>query len=176
MENSLKKIPTTYGLFLGVVLSVVAIFAYTQNLDLFLKPWFGLSLYALCVIAGVLSLMKNKIANNSYLSFRNSFTSYFITVLAGVAIFTFVTYILFNYVDNDASNYLKKMSIDKNIEVLKSIGTKPEKLAETRAKLESENLFSIGNAIQTLIITYIIPLSIIGLLLAAAFKKNPPRN
>ena len=176
MEKTFKSIATKYGLFLGAILSILAILAFTQNLDLFLKPWFGLCIYALCIIAGFLSLLKIKIANGGFLSFRNSFTSYFIAVLVGIAIFTFVTYILFNYVDAEASNYVKKISIDKNIAVLKSIGTKADKLAETRSKLESENLFSIGNAIQTLIITYIIPLSIIGLLIAAAFKKNPPQN
>ena len=176
MDKSLKKVASTYGLYLGAILSIMAILAFTNNLDLFLKPWFGLIIYGLCLLAGFVSLIKIKISTGGYLSFRHSFASYFIAVLVGITLFTLVTFILFNYVDTDASNYLKKMSIDKNIEVLKSIGTSPEKLTETRTNLESENLFSLGNAIQTLIITYIIPLSIIGLLVAATFKKNPPQN
>ncbi|WP_223551586.1 DUF4199 domain-containing protein [Aestuariivivens sp. NBU2969] len=174
MEKSLKSIAKDYGLYLGVLLTLLLTIAYAIDLNLFVNTWFGLSIYAIAIIFGLISIAKVKQAFDGYTNFKEAFTAYFITSLIGSTIVTLVSFILFNFIDTDAATFLKEKSIEKVVGIYESINMHPDKISETVDKLEAENLYSIKNSLIALFVNYMLPLCVIGLLVAATMKKNNP--
>ncbi|WP_067148555.1 DUF4199 domain-containing protein [Pseudotamlana agarivorans] len=174
MENSLKSIATHYGLYLGALLSFLTVIIYAVNLDLFVNVYYGFSLYFIVIIFGIITVAKVKANYNGFLSFKNAFTSYFITILIGLTISSLVSFVIFNFIDPEAAEILKTKTIDMLANTLEGLNTPVDQIDEMVEKVESQNMFSIGNVFQSLVVNYLIPLCIIGLIVAAALKKSNP--
>jgi hypothetical protein len=174
MEKSLKSIATNFGLYLALSLSLVTVIAYAVDLNLFVNTWYGISIYIIIIFFGIYAVAKVKQAFNSYASFKDAFSAYFITILVGLLVSTVITYILFNFIDTDAALVLKEKSIEKLIEVYENMNLPEDKIAQMVDKVESENLYSIKNSLIGMATSYLLPLSIIGLIVAAAMKKSNP--
>lgn len=86
-----------------------------------------------------------------------------------------MTFILFNFIDTDAALALKEKSIEKLIEVYRNMNLSDDKIAEMIDQVESQNLYSIKNSLSGMATSYLLPLSIIGLIVAAAMKKSDPK-
>ena len=173
MEKSLKSIATNYGLYLGVFLALITVLAYALNLELLTNMWVGILIVIAIIIFGIISVAKVKQAQNGFASFKQAFTSYFITVLIGLLISTLVSFLLFNVIDTDAADVLKEKTIEKTVEMMENFNTPTEVIAETVEQMESQNQYSIGNVTKGLA-GYLVVFSIIGLIVAAAMKKNNP--
>ena len=173
MEKSLKSITTNYGLYLGVFLALITVLAYALNLELLTNMWVGILILVAIIIFGIISVAKVKQAQNGFASFKQAFTSYFITVLIGLLISTLVSFLLFNVIDTDAADVLKEKTIEKTVEMMENFNTPTEVIAETVEQMESQNQYSIGNVTKGLA-GYLVVFSIIGLIVAAAMKKNNP--
>lgn len=174
MEKSLKSHAINFGIYLGISLSVLFFLAYFFDLDLFVNFWYGISIYLIAIVFGTISIIKTKISLNSFISFKNAFSMYFLTILIGLTISSLVSYVIFNFIDSDSADILKEKSIEKMVEVLEKINKPQEEINTTVDNAKSGNLYSISNVFQGLIFNYLVPLSIIGLLVAATMKKNNP--
>jgi NADH:ubiquinone oxidoreductase subunit 6 (subunit J) len=62
------------------------------------------------------------------------------------------------------------------VEVLEQMKKPSEEIEATVDAAKSNNLYSISNVFKGLIFNYLVPLSIIGLLLSAALQKNNPNQ
>lgn len=174
MEKSLKSIATNWGLYLGVALTLLTVIAYAINLDLYTKIWFGLCLLAMIIIFGIISVFNSKKANNGFLSFKNSFTSYFITILIGMVISTLVSIIIFNFIDPEAAADIQEKVMNAQLERLEAYNVPTKVIDQTIEKMEANgNMFSISNVLQSLAFQ-LIGFSVVGLIVAAVMKKNNP--
>jgi hypothetical protein len=173
MEKSLKSIATNYGLYLGVLLALLTVLSYAINLELLTNTWYGIFILITIVAFGIVSVAKAKQAQDGYASFKDAFTSYFITVLIGLLISTLVSYLLFNVIDTDAAAVLKEKTIEKTVQMMENFNAPSEAIAEAADKIEAQNQFGIGNIIKGLA-GYLVFFSIIGLIVAAAMKKSKP--
>ncbi|MGC1205979.1 MAG: DUF4199 domain-containing protein [Flavobacteriaceae bacterium] len=174
MKKSLNFIAKNFGLYLGITLTVLMILAYIINLDLFVNFWYGISIYLIVIVFGIITMVKTKINFNGFLSFKDAFTSYFITILVGLVLSSLASYLLFNFIDTDAADVLKEKSIERMVEVFKTMKKSAEEIETTVNKAKSENLYSISNVFQGLIFNYLLPICIIGLLVSAAMQKSKP--
>jgi len=173
MEKSIKSIATNYGLYLGATLSLLTVLGYV-NLDLFTKWWFGIGMLILIIIFGIVSAMKSRGALNGFISFKEAFTSYFITIALGLAISTIISILIFNFIDPDAAITLKEKILDSTVQMMQNFGAPEEAIAETVEKMEAEeNMFAIGKTFQSLAFQ-LIGYSIVGLIVALVVKKNNP--
>lgn len=173
MNKSLKAIATNCGLYLALILALQTVIAYAINVELFVNTLFGISIYIIAVIFGIFAVYRTRKAMD-YVSFKDAFTAFFITILIGLAISTLVSYILFNFIDTDAALVLKEKSIEKLVQVYQNINMAPEKIDEMIAQIKSDNLFSLKNSLSSLAVNYLLPLMIIGLLIAVVMKKSKP--
>jgi len=171
MEKSLKSIATNYGLYLGVFLALVTVLAYAVNLELLTNMWVGILILISIIIFGIISVAKVKQAQNGFASFKQAFTSYFITVLIGLLISTLVSFLLFNVIDTDAAEVLKEKTIEKTVQMMEGFNTPTEVIDKSVEEMESQNQYSIGNITKGLA-GYLVVFSIIGLIVAAAMKKS----
>ena len=173
MEKSLKSIATNYGLYLGVLLALITVLAYAINIELLTSMWLGIIILIAIVVFGIISVAKVKHAQSGFASFKQAFTGYFITVLIGLLISTFVSFLLFNVVDTEAAEVLKEKTIETTVEMMEGFNAPTDKIDETIEQIESQNQYSIGNIAKGLA-GYLVFFSIIGLIVAAAMKKSNP--
>ena len=174
MEKSLKSIATDYGLYLGGILSLLTLMGYVISLDLFTKIWFGIGFLIVIIVLGILSIVKSKKSQDGYISFKNAFTAYFITLIVGLLISAALNILIFNFIDPEAAPTLQEKIIDAQTERLQNFNVPNEVIAETVEKMESQgNMYSIGNILQS-IVWQLAGFSLIGLIVAAVMKKSNP--
>ena len=169
----MKSIATNYGLYLGVLLALITVFAYAINIEYLTNMWVGIFILIAIIVFGIIAVAKVKQAQNGFASFKQSFTAYFITVLIGLVISTFVSFLLFNVVDTDAAEVLKEKTIEKTVEMMEGFNAPSDKIEETIEQIESQNQYSIGNIAKGLA-GYLVFFSVVGLIVAAAMKKSNP--
>ncbi|WJJ97885.1 DUF4199 domain-containing protein [Algibacter luteus] len=173
MEKSLKSIATNYGLYLGVLLAAVTVLAYAVKLELLTNMWLGITLLIVIIVFGIISIVKVKQAQGGFASFKEAFTSYFITILLGLLISTVVSFLIFNVVDTDAAETLKQKTIEQTVQMMEGFNTPVEVIDETVEKMEAQNQFGIAGVLKNLA-GQLVLFSIIGLIVAAVMKKSNP--
>lgn len=173
MEQSIKSSSINYGLYLGGALALLTVIAYAANLDLLVSVWYGILILLAVIAFGIVSVAKSKSILEGYISFKNSFASYFLTIFIGLLISTLVSYILFNFIDPEAAVTLKEKTIESQVQMLEGFNVPNEQIAEQVELLENQDNFSIINIIKGFAI-YLVMFSIIGLIVAAVMKKNNP--
>ncbi|MFV0539729.1 MAG: DUF4199 domain-containing protein [Aestuariibaculum sp.] len=173
MEKSTKSIAINYGLYLGILLVLFTIVAYIVDLELMINMWAGIIMFIGVIIIGIVSVAKVKQVQGGYASFKEAFTAFFITLIIGLLISGVVSFLLFNIIDTEAAEILKEKNIANTVERLKSFNVPNEAISETVTQMETTDQYSIGNVFLALGIQTIL-FSIIGLIVAAAMKKNNP--
>ena len=176
METNTKSSAINYGLYLGGILALATILAYALKLELFTSITFGLILFTVTLTFGVISIIKSKKIQSGFITFKEAFTSYFITILIGIVISTLISFIIFNFVDPEAAVQLKELALDSQVEMLRNFNSPEEAIAAVVEASEKQgDLFSIGNVFTSLI-GYIIFYSLIGLIISLIMKRNPERE
>ena len=173
MEKSLKSIATNYGLYLGVLMALLTVISYAVNLELLTNMWYGIFILIAVIVVGIISVAKLKQAQDGFASFTEAFSAYFITIIIGLVISTFVSYLLFNFIDTDAADLLKEKTIEKTVQMMENFNAPSEAIAEAVEGIEAQNQWSIGNILKGLA-GYAVFFSVIGLIVAAAMKKSKP--
>lgn len=173
MEKNIKSVVINIGLYLGALLAFLTVIAYAVDLGLLTNTWYGVFIMISIIVFGIISVAKTKQLQNGFASFKEAFTSFFITVLVGLSISTLISFLLFNFIDTDAADALKEQTIEKTVEMLKSFNTPSDAIAKTVEQIESQNQYALGNIVKGLA-GYLVLFSIIGLLVSAAMKKSKP--
>ncbi|WP_299556194.1 DUF4199 domain-containing protein [Seonamhaeicola sp.] len=176
MEKSFKSSAKEYGLYLGAALTLWTVIGYALNLELLVNFWVNLLILPVAiVIFGVVSTAKSKGILGGYMTFKQAFTSYFITVALGIVISSVVSIILFNVIDPEAANTLKEIATEKTILMMERFGAPPEKIAEQVEAMENQNIFSLKTQLLQ-IAQSLVFFTIIGLIVALIMKKSKPET
>ncbi|MGY0392766.1 DUF4199 domain-containing protein [Bizionia sp. KMM 8389] len=175
METTTKSNALNHGLYLGATLALLTVIAYSVNLDLFTKWWFGVITMLAVIIFGIISSMKSRSLLNGYISFKGAFSSFFITVFIGLVISTIVSYVVFNVIDPEAATLLQEKILESQVEMMRGFGAPEASIAEVVEEMEKqENLYSIGNILQAMAFQ-LVGFSIVGLIVALVVKKEDPQ-
>ena len=175
MEQSVKSSSINYGLYLGLVLSLYTVVCYVVSLETLANFWMttlGLSL--VIIVFGVISVAKSKSLLGGFISFKNAFVSYFLTVLIGLLVSTVVSYVIFNIVDPEAAEELKIIIMENTKSFMERMGTPPDAISEQLAKMDAQE-----SSIGTQLLQFaqgLIFFSVIGLIVAAIMKKKDPEQ
>ncbi len=175
MDKSVKTSALNYGLYLGLALSLITVIIYATDLEIFVKWWFGIGLFLLIVVVGIISSAKSRQIQNGYISFKDAFGSYFLTVFIGSLVSTVVSYIIFNIVDPDAAKELNEQILIVTKQSMERFGAPQETINEALTKAREDDNFSVGNRVKSLGISLVI-YSVFGLIAAAVVKKNPEQD
>lgn len=174
MEKSIQSNAINYGLYLGGLLALWTILCYAVDLALLVNFWMFYLVIPIIVISfGVVSVAKSKSLLDGFISFKEAFTSYFITIALGVFISTIVSFALFNFIDPDAAIEIKTILVEKIVNTMEGFNLPAEAVSEAVSEIENQDMFSLGR--QALgMFQSIIFFSVIGLIVAAIMKKNNP--
>jgi putative flippase GtrA len=173
MEKSLKAIATNYGLYLGIVLSLITIAIYAVNLDLMVNMWLGIGILLVVIVFGIVSTIKAKTVQNGFISFKEALTAYVVATAIGIGISTVVSFIVFNFVDPEAAEYIKEKTIEVTVTMLEGFNTPSDAIAKAVEDIENQNQYAPLNLLKSFAFGMVLQI-IIGLIVAAVMKKNHP--
>ncbi len=174
MEKTIKSTAINYGLYLGIILIILTGIGYAIKLDLFIEVWFGVIFLAATIIFCIISTLKSKKALGGYISFKDAFSAFFVTLLVGALINTAISIVIFNWIDPDAATELQEKLITSQIERLEHYNIPSAKIDKAIEEMEANgNQFAPFSLLQHMV-WQIAGYSIVGLIVAAIVKKKRP--
>ena len=173
MEKSIKSIALNFGSYLGVFLILITVAIYAINLNLMANMYLGLGMIALIIGVGIFATSKVKQGLNGFISFKDAFSAYFITTVLGVVISSIFSFILFSFIDPDAAEEIKKITIEATINTMKGFNAPVEVIAASVEEMEKTDQFSLGSTAQSLVFGSLFQ-AVIGLIVGAIMKKSNP--
>ncbi|MBT8252998.1 MAG: DUF4199 domain-containing protein [Bacteroidia bacterium] len=173
MEKSIKTSALNYGLYLGLGLSLITVIAWSVNLDMMLEWWYGIGLFIVVLVVGFISAVKSKKMMGGFISFKDAFTSFFLTVLVGTLLATVIGFIIFTVVDPDAAKEFNEKLLIVTKERMESFGAPDDVIKQQLAEAQKKDNFAIGTQLTNYLIGLVI-YSIFGLIGSAIIKKKNP--
>ncbi|NND63474.1 MAG: DUF4199 domain-containing protein [Flavobacteriaceae bacterium] len=170
-KASVKKTAINYGLVLGGFLALLTVVLYAVSLESLTKWWLGIVIFLIALAVGIVSVAKSKSILGGFISFKQAFTSYFITIALGLFISVIVGILLFNFVDPEAAEVLKEQIVVMTESMMERFGAPQEEIDKAITKLEEEDSFGIGKQLQNYVFQLIF-YSIFGLLVALIMKRK----
>jgi hypothetical protein len=170
MNEIIKKNGVTFGMILGLFSVLFTTAIYVTDLQLFTSWWIGLVSFAIAIAIGVVLVSKTK-KQMGTMSFKEGFTVYFVAALIGSFISQLYNYILFNFIDVQAKETIKEITMKYTSDMLEKFGTPAAAINDTMQKMAETDNYSIGNILFGLAIILVFQ-AIFGLILAAIFKSK----
>ncbi|WP_444660332.1 DUF4199 domain-containing protein [Flavobacterium columnare] len=150
---------------------MTTLFIYLINIELFTSGWITFIKYGLYLIVILLLLRKTQKDFETGITFKETFTTYFIATTIGILMGSLFELILFNIVDPSLKESVKEIIIKETGTMLQKFGTPRSVIKESIKQLETQDQFSIGNFFKGTIFTILIS-AIFGLILSAFFKTK----
>jgi len=175
MESTTKTSAINYGLYLGALLSIISVVICAVNLDLFTEWWLGIILFILVIVYGVVSALKSKKILDGFISFKQAFASYFITIAVGTLIATVVGIAIFTYIDPEAATYLNEQILILSKQTMERFGAPQEVIQAAIEEASTKNNFSLGMQAQAFVFRLAI-YAVIGLIIALIVKKSDTKD
>jgi hypothetical protein len=171
INEIIKKNGITFGVIIGVILSLITAFMYAIDIELFIAWWTTLLSFSLFIIVPIFMLIKTKKELKEIFSFKDAFTTYFIASVVGVLISVAFKIILFNFIDPAIKQTLLDLTIKYLISTSEKYGVPASSLNETISKLRETDPYSIVEQLKGSIFA-IFFCAILGLIMAAFFKSK----
>ena len=171
MKNPLNKVGITFGIVLALYYILFNCTLFFTDLTLFTNKFVGFFNMAIVIIIGVLCVFMAKRKMGGYVTFREAFTPFLITIAIGVTVNYLMYNILFNWVDPSAKDVVNKVLNDMLVETLNNSGLPQEQIDEQFARAKELNQFEPKSQLF-MWAGSILRNSILGLLLAAIFKNK----
>lgn len=173
-KASVKKVAINYGLVLGGIISLITVLFYVFSIETLTKWWLGIIMFFVALILGIVSVAKSKSILQGFISFKQAFTSYFITILIGLFMAIVTSILIFNLIDPDSAQFLNEKIIENTVGMMESFGTPESEINKVVEEMEGKNNYSVGSQLQGFIFQLLF-YSLFGLLIALIMRKKDPR-
>ena len=173
MNEIIKKNGISFGVITGVISLLITFSIYIIDLSLMTKWWLALLIMVIYIVIGCVLLIKTKKELGGYMTFKEGFTTYFISAIIGIAISVVFNILLYNVFDPEAAEQLKEMTMESTANIMKGFGAPASEIKKALENLKDYDQFSAIEQIKGSAWS-IIGSSIFGLILAAIFKKDKP--
>lgn len=174
MED-LRKNSINYGMYLGLILIVFNTLIYAFDINLFTNMWVGIVIMGIIIIFAVFTTVKYKNKLGGFMSFKEAFSSFIISVIIGSLISVAYTIILFNYIDPEAKTILTENLIKYTTGLMQKFGAKAADINEAVKQMSETDSYGVYGQIKGYISSIII-YSIIGLISALIIKRERPQS
>ncbi|WP_333599964.1 DUF4199 domain-containing protein [Flavobacterium sp.] len=171
MNSIIKKNGITFGVVTGLVSVLITTLIYTIDLKLFTSWWVGVLNIAIYIAIGVYLLIKTKKEINGLFSFKDAFTTYFISAVIAILIGVAFNIVLFNFIDPAAKDTIKELTIKFAVEMMQKFNAPTEAINQAIKDMQANDQFSIGQLLKGSIFSIAFS-AVFGLILAAIFKTK----
>ena len=173
MNEIIKKNGISYGIITGVVSALITTAIYSIDLNLFVKWW--LVIFLVYITIGIVLLSKTKKELKGIFSFKEAFTTYFISAVIGILISVGFNILLFNFIDPSAKDTINEIVIKYTAETMQKFGAPSSAVNEAVKKMQENNPYSTIELIKGSAFS-IAGSALFGLLLALIFKSKPTQE
>jgi len=173
MEQELKSSAINYGVYLGLSLGIISVLIYVINIEYAIAWWIGIILFLIALSFGIVSTAKSKDILNGFISFKQAFSSFFITIAIGVLISTGIGILIYGVIDTEAAAFLQEKGIENTLNMMERFGAPQSEIDKTLEAMSGENSFSVLNQLKA-IAYQLVFYAVIGLIVAAFMKKKNP--
>lgn len=174
MNEIIKKNGIAFGFLTGLCSILITTLIYIIDLKLFTSLWLGLLNKGIFLSIGIYLLVKTKKELKNIFSFKDAFTTYFISAVIGILIAVIFNIILFNFVDPGAKVTIKELSIKFAVEMMEKFNTPTDTVNQAVKEMQENDQFSILKLLEGSVFSILFSGAIFGLILAAIFKSKPP--
>lgn len=175
MNEIIKKNGVSYGIITGVVSALITTAIYSIDLNLFTKWWLGIIIFLIYITIGIVLLSKTKKELKGIFSFKEAFTTYFISAVIGILISVGFNVLLFNVIDPSAKDTLSDITIKYTVETMEKFGAPSSAINEAVKKMQESSPYSTLELIKGSAFS-IAGSALFGLLLALIFKSKPTQE
>jgi c-di-AMP phosphodiesterase-like protein len=175
MNEIIKKNGISYGIITGVVSALITTAIYSIDLNLFVKWWLGIIIFIVYITIGIILLSKTKKELKGIFSFKEAFTTYFISAVIGILISVGFNILLFNVIDPSAKDAINEIVIKYTAETMQKFGAPSSAINEAVKKMQENNPYSTIELIKGSAFS-IAGSALFGLLLALIFKSKPTQE
>jgi hypothetical protein len=126
-------------------------------------------------VFGVLAAVQYKKTLGGFITFKESFTSFFIAVLIGFLISTLFNIVLFNVIDLEAKTILSENVIKYTVEMMQKFGAKAADINKVVEDMRASDSFGVAGQLKGFFFNVIF-YSIIGLVCSLIIKRVPPQS
>jgi len=175
MEQTTKSAAINYGVYLGAITSLITIIIYGVDIDLFTAPWLGIVLFIVVVAFGAVSALNSRKLLGGFISFKQAFSSYFITIAVGTLMSSIVGIVIFTYIDPEAAIYLNEQVLILTKETMERIGLPQEAIIAAIEEASKKDNFSLGAQTQAFVFRLVF-YAVIGLIVGLIVKKTDSKD
>ena len=171
MNQTIKNIGIKFGLFLALILSIINVGIYFYDYNIMASTANGFILLFVIIIFGLISTALAKFKIGGFITFKQAFTPYILTISIGIFISTIVQFLIYSVIDPETGELLKETLRNMYVEqIMKSNGTQ-EEIAASIAEVKLTNPLAFGGLISSAVIR-IAMLSVAGILIALIFRNR----
>lgn len=171
INEIIKKNAVKYGIISALFGVFATTFMYVIDINLFVNIGLGFGILGVYLLIGIILLSATKKEMQNKFSYKEAFTTYFLSALIGITISTAFSLLLFNVIDTEARDLVSEIFIKNQIKMFEGFGMPPSQIKETVEELEKNSQFSVKGLffgfLQSLLGSIIF-----GLILAAFFKSK----
>ena len=173
MNDIIKKNGVAFGFLTGLCSVLITTLIYIIDLKLLTSFWLGIINKGIYLSIGIFLLVKTKKELKSIFSFKDAFTTYFISAVIGIVITVIFNIILFNFIDPGAKVTIKELTIKFAVEMMEKFNAPTDTVNQAIKEMQKEDQFSIVQLLKGSIFSVLFS-AVFGLILAAIFKSKSP--
>jgi hypothetical protein len=177
MNEIIKKNGIKFGVILGIIgiasqLTVYALGGISKE-NAILNSVIQFVFWAAFLITRIVQCNQTKKEFNGFISLKDLFTTLTITIIIGISISQFFTFVFNNFIDTEYGTAMNEFMNEQQVIAKNAMKSIMKVSSEDLKKIAETDNFSILNILQGTLIAFLIS-SLMNLILAAIFKKNKP--
>lgn len=173
MKDAIKSNASRFGLIAAAISVGYTLLAYLVDITLMVNYFAGIGLWIVGLIIFILAVSRAKKQMGGFITFRDAFSTFILAYIIFALISTSFNILLFGVIDTAAAEEIRELTIEAQVELMENIGAPEDQIEENIQMLEEGNPYGIGSLVQGFFWGIVI-YAIIGLIVAAIMKKNPP--
>lgn len=175
MNETVKKNGIFFGVLSGVLSVLITTLVYIVDLSWFTSFWMLLFMLAFYIVIACVMLSKTKKELGGTMTFKQGFTTYFLSAVIGILISTAFNIILFNFVDPGARETIKELSIESAVSMMEKFGAPQSEIDKTIKGMQETDQFETMQQLKGLAFSMLFS-AVFGLIFAAIFKSKSPNR
>jgi len=163
------------GLIAAGISVVWTIFSYLIGIELFTNWWLSIIISVGIIVYLIISLKNIRTYFGGYITFANAFLNFLVMIAIFVLISQSIYYLLILVIDPEFGQAVTDVSIEKIIAMMEGFGAPEVEIEKALVGMEEEfeNQATFLGVIMSMF-KGIGFMAVIGLIVAAIIKKNPP--
>ena len=172
MTDPIKRIGFRNGFILGALLILFSTYLHFYNLELLTNVWLGFFTVFVLIAFGIISILQTKAKLGGLITFKEAFSSYFYTILAGNIINSVYLLALYLIVlSPETKETIRQMMIELNIRLMHQGNAPQETIDEAVPVFQKFNPFT-ASEVLTSAVKYLLRDCLIGFLVALIFRNK----